>query len=70
VCRRSAQQEVSSRGPPFDLVAFPALVRFVLTAAHCVCTHFLCGVDEDSGKRLSDFDPGDNIKVSGERRDA
>ncbi len=37
--------------------------RFVLTAAHCMCTHFACEKDEETGRRSSDFDPEKNIKV-------
>lgn len=37
--------------------------RYVLTAAHCVCTHFYCERDADTGRRKADFNPGENIKV-------
>ncbi len=38
------------------------LCRYVLTAAHCVCTHFFCGTD-DNGRRISNFKPRTDIRV-------
>ena len=35
---------------------------FVLTAAHCVCTHFECKYNE-MNERVSEFNPGNDIKV-------
>ena len=37
--------------------------RFVLTAAHCVCTHFYCDHDERTGDRVAIYNAGDDIKV-------
>ncbi len=37
--------------------------RYVLTAAHCMCTHFVCKKDQATGERRSDYDPRNHVKV-------